>query len=293
MPTSEEILKGVPIPLLDHGSLRYIAHMGDDQTPLEAARMSTGNATGVDPAKDAATRDYLWRHAHATPFEMAALQIEVQCPLFVAREWMRHRVPFSYNEYSQRYSEALELYYVPSDDRVAHAGQSSTNKQGSGETLGAEVVANFREHVAQEQQAQRQAYRSYLDDGVARELARINMPVSNYTRFRVQSNLRGWLNFISLRIRDNAQYEIRVYAQAIADLIKLLWPETWAVYEEHTLEGTTLSRTERQLLLRLLSEALDSPDPDTLASTLQDRIGSGLNASRTREFLSKLGLPTA
>lgn len=293
MPTGAEIFKGAPIPLLDHGSIRYIAHMGDDQTPLEAARMSTGNPTGVDAAKDAATRDYLWRHAHATPFEMTALQIEVQCPIFVAREWMRHRVPFSYNEYSQRYSEALELYYVPSDERVASAGQSTTNKQGSGEALDPATVAAFRASVAQEQQEQREAYRGYLDDGIARELSRLNMPVSNYTRFRVQSNLRGWFNFISLRIRDNAQYEIRVYAQAIADLIKLVWPASWAVYEEHTLEGVTLSRSERELVRGLLSEALGANDPGALALLLEGKIGSTLNKSKTREFLAKLGLPPA
>lgn len=279
----EQILAGEPIPRLNHGFLRYVAHMGDDLTPLEAARMSTGNPTGVDAAKDAATRDYLWRHAHATPFEMTALQLEVQCPLFVAREWMRHRVPFSYNEYSQRYSEALDLYYVPTEERVRQAGQSSTNKQGSGEPLADEVVYGFLNSVDDEQETQRDIYSGYLESGIARELARINMPVSNFTRFRVQSNLRGWFNFLNLRMRENAQYEIRVYAEAIAHVIELLWPETWAVFEEHTLEAASLSFTERQILSRILRTKLE-------ASELDQLIGDARSSSQVREFKAKLML---
>lgn len=277
------------MPVLDHGYLRYVAHMGDDLTALEAARMSTGNATGVDPAKDAATRDYLWRHHHATPFEMTALQLEVQCPLFVAREWMRHRVPFSYNEYSQRYSEALDLYYVPSEERVRQAGQSQTNKQGSGEPLPDKVVFGFLNSAIDEQETQREIYNGYLENGIARELARINMPVSNFTRFRVQSNLRGWFNFIDLRIRDNAQYEIRVYAQAIAKLIELIWPETWAVFAEHTLDGVSLSRTETRAIRQLLADLLEAEGAE-LAEIVSAKLGDRLTTGRKREFLGKLGL---
>jgi thymidylate synthase (FAD) len=282
----EQVLSGAPIRVLDHGYLRYVAHLGDDLTPLEAARMSTGNPTGVDPTKDAATRDFLWRHAHATPFEMAVLQIEVQAPIFVAREWMRHRAQ-SYNEYSQRYSEAIDLYYVPDTDRVA--GASSTNKQGSGDSLSPEFQERFREQVQTDQDLLRQHYRGYLDDGVARELARVNMPVSNFTRFRAQANLRNWLHFLQLRLAHNAQYEIRMYAQSISTIVRMLWPETWEVFEEHTLEGASLSRTERKALQRLLKELSQQADQELLQQALDNDLMPELTGSKRREFLEKIG----
>lgn len=287
MPPSDEILKGVPIPVLDHGYLRYVAHLGSDLTPLEAARMSTGNQSGVDATKDAATRDFLWRHAHATPFEMAVLQIEVQVPIFVAREWMRHRTQ-SFNEFSGRYAEMPALYYQPTPERVQ--GQSETNKQGSADSLDQSVRSSYLDSIASDQRHLRDHYEEYLAHGVARELARINLPLSQYTRFRAQANLRNWLHFLNLRMAPNAQYEIRVYAHTLATLIQLLWPETWEVFAEHTLEGATLSRSEREVVTGLLSEALGAADPAALARMLEDKIGSTLSKSRTRELLAKLGL---
>lgn len=287
VPTPEQVLQGEPIPVLDHGYLRYVAHLGDDLTPLEAARMSTGNPTGVDEAKDAATRDFLWRHAHATPFEMAVLQIEVQVPIFVAREWHRHRTQ-SFNEFSGRYAEMPALYYQPSVERVQ--GQSMTNKQASGEALDDAAKQAFLESIAEDQALVREHYEGYLEAGVARELARINLPLSQYTRFRAQANLRNWLHFLNLRMAPNAQYEIRVYAQELARLVQRLWPQTWAVFAEHTLEAATLSKTERNLIMDLLSDALGAGDGAALAAELSARIGDRLPASRKRELLAKLGL---
>lgn len=265
---------------LDHGYIKVIDYMGDDLSPLEAARMSTGNETGVDEAKDDNLRDYLWRHKHATPFELNALQLEVQCPIFVAREWMRHRVPFSYNEYSQRYSEALDLYYVPAEMRVEHGSQSLINKQGSDGKLSRETTWSIINSMVDEQETQREIYKNYLDQGLSRELARNNMPVSNYTRFRVQANLRGWLQFIDLRIRHNAQYEIRVYAKAIANIIKELYPKTWKVFEEHTLHGHSFSRKEIVLLQTILKD---------LGINKQE-VEEVLGKSKAREFFEKLGI---
>jgi thymidylate synthase (FAD) len=285
--TVEQVMNQEPIPVLDHGYVRYIAQLGDDLTPLEAARMSTGNPTGVDPAKDASTRDFLWRNAHATPFEMAVLQVEVQVPIFVAREWHRHRT-MSYNEFSGRYAEMPALYYQPDLERVQ--GQSQTNKQASGTELDPGIKQRFLSSLAEDQEAIRSHYEGYLEDGIARELARINLPLSQYTRFRAQANLRNWFHFLELRMAPNAQYEIRVYAQAIARLIQHLWPATWAVFEEHTLHSARLSRTERDLLRSLLQEALGAEDESALAATLSDRIGTALPAGRKRELLAKLGL---
>ena len=276
-----------PIDVLDHGYVRYIAHLGNDLMPLEAARMSTGNPTGVDPVKDSATRDYLWRHAHATPFEMAVLQIEVQCPIFVAREWMRHRTQ-SFNEFSGRYAEMPALQYVPAPERVQ--GQSGLNKQGSGDDLSDEVRKSFLESISTDQSTVREHYETYLEAGVARELARINLPLAQYTRFRAQANLRNWLHFLDLRLAENAQFEIRVYAQAVARLVQHLWPLTWETFEEHTLHGTRLSRTEVEILRDFLKEAVEKPGEPSLQDTLMNLAGSRLSTSRQRELLSKLGL---
>ncbi len=283
-----EVQNKLVIPVLDHGFVQYIAHMGDDLTPLEAARMSTGNPTGVDEKHDAATRDYLWRHQHSTPFEMSVLQVEMQMPIFVAREQMRHRT-FSYNEYSQRYSEALDKYYLPEMTRVQ--GQSQTNKQGSDGALDEKVIFSFLNSVEDEQQTHREIYEGYLENGIARELARINMPVSNYTKMRAQANLRNWLHYLNLRMAPNAQYEIRVYAYAVAGIIKALWPQTWAVFEEHTLNGATFSQTERQILKQLLLELNDmvEGEEETLKGYLASKIGANqLSKAKVREFLAKI-----
>lgn len=283
--TPQQLLAGEPVPVLDHGYLRYVAHLGDDLTPLEAARMSTGNATGVDTAKDAATRDYLWRHAHATPFEMAVLQIEVQVPIFVAREWHRHRTQ-SFNEASGRYMEMPSLYYQPAPNRFQQ--QSTTNKQGSQGEIEEALRQEMLHRMQEEQELVRNNYKWYLANGLTREVARIDLPLSQYTRFRAQANLRNWLHFLKLRMAENAQYEIRMYAHTLAKIVAMLWPETWAVFVEHTLEGTVLSRTELQVLRQLLLDMLG--DEQDLAQYLDAKLGDTLPTSRKREFLGKLGI---
>lgn len=277
--------------LLNAGYLRYVAHLGEDSTPLEAARMSTGRPTGVDLEHDDRTRDYLWRHAHATPFEMAVLQVEVQCPIFVAREWMRHRT-FSYNEFSGRYAEMPAVTYLPSEERLLEGAQSKTNKQGSGERLEEMLVREAQSVMRDEQDFAHDNYAGYLDRGIARELARINLPLSQYTRFRAQANLRNWLHFLNLRMAPNAQYEIRVYAQAVAELIKQIWPKTWETFEEHTLGAVTFSRTEMELLRMYLWDlsVLLNCEPEEMFKEPAPVVLEKLGKSRAREFLEKLGV---
>ena len=284
MPATHDPLSA-PIPLLDHGYLKYIVHMGDDLTPLEAARMSTGNPTGTDPAKDAATRDYLWRHAHATPFEMAVLQIEVQCPLFVRSEWHRHRTQ-SYNEASGRYMEMPDIQYLPLFERLQP--QSQANKQGSEGDLPEDLRSEMLRRMESEQRQVRANYEWYLEQGLAREVARINMPLSQYTRFRAQANLRNWLHFLNLRMAPNAQHEIRVYANALATIIQHLWPETWAVFEEHTLSATSFSKTERAVLVDLMASAFADLAPAEREARIAAIAGDRLPKGRLREFLAKL-----
>ena len=145
-----------------------------------------------------------------------------------------------------------DVHYVPTAERMVK--QSTANKQaGSGETLPYYMACMVRDDMQADQKDLYHGYEEYLGIGLAREVARINTPVSRYTRFRAKTDLRNWLGFINLRLRDNAQEEIRVYAQVIADMIKVLWPRTWALFEEYDLYGKRLSRTEYQEYLRLKS----------------------------------------
>jgi thymidylate synthase (FAD) len=274
--------KGTVLNVLDHGYVKLVDSMGDDLFPLESARMSTGNPTGVDEKKDDGLRDYLWRHQHTSPFEFNVLALEVQAPIFIVREWMRHRT-FSYNEYSQRYAEALDVYYVPEFDRLE--GQSKTNAQGSNGLLPATDRVEILAMMKQEQGYQRDTYEHYIGAGLARELARINMPVSNYSKFRVVGNMKNWMHFVKLRIDKGAQYEIRVFAEAILEIMRSLWPKMTDVFEEHTLEAKSFSRTELEILKAMLSHY--DIGKDDFNGSVDMR---ALPPSRQRELFEKLGM---
>jgi thymidylate synthase (FAD) len=274
--------KGTVLKVLDHGYVKLVDSMGDDLFPLESARMSTGNPTGVDEKKDDGLRDYLWRHQHTSPFEFNILALEVQAPIFIVREWMRHRT-FSYNEYSQRYAEALDVYYVPEFDRLE--GQSKTNAQGSNGLLPATDRVEILAMMKQEQGNQRDTYEHYIGAGLARELARINMPVSNYSKFRVVGNMKNWMHFVKLRIDKGAQYEIRVFAEAILEIMRSLWPKMTDVFEEHTLEAKSFSRTELEILKAMLSHY--DIGKDDFNGSVDMR---ALPPSRQRELFEKLGM---
>lgn len=257
------------IPVLDHGYVRLIDSMGKDQTIVEAARMSTGKGfLGWDPrdcdctgaALDGApTPDcplcagkgtlrgdqhlltYLYSHHHMTPFEMCELHLEVQAPIMVFREWHRHRTQ-SYNEFSARYAVMPNLHYVPSLDRFRKPGK---NKQGSdGPPLSDVSATDFRSVICDDQQTVYANYEAMLEEGLAPEVARINCPVSRYSRMRGKTDLRNWLAFLTLRAAPDAQWEIRQYAHAVAEIVKTLWPRAYELFEEYTLYAVTLSRTE-------------------------------------------------
>lgn len=282
-----EIIKKVGV--LDHGYVGLVGSWGDDLEPLRAARMSTDNPTGVNEKKDDSLREYLWRHQHTSPFEFNELILEIQCPLFVAREWMRHRT-FSYNEFSQRYSEALDIYYLPVLERMEK--QSSINNQGSDGAMDSDVATFIISEMQQEQTEHRNTYNKYLEDGLARELARINMPVSNYTKFRVKGNLKNWFHFVNLRIRSGAQYEIRVYAQAILEIVRELWPKMADVFEEYTLYAITLGKTEKEILLEFMEVVVEAARHDsklTAKGLMEILTKDKLTGLRKNEFMLKMG----
>jgi thymidylate synthase (FAD) len=239
-------------PVLDHGYVRYVDHMGDDSAFVEAARMSTQKGFlgwGTDEAPgDERLLSYLYRNDHATPFEFGQLVIEAQAPIFVVRQWHRHRVPFSYNEASGRYGPLPDLDYLPSVERLMAAG--GANKQ-AGAAKGAgpltrECAEGFRGAIAASYLAAETLYQTALDAGVSMELARVHLPLARYTRHRVSANVRGWLAFLALRQAEDAQWETRQYADAVARIVADLWPRTFALYEEHTRHAVKLSRGERQ-----------------------------------------------
>ena len=221
--------------VLDHGYVNLVETWGSDQRVIESARMSTdkgfkGWGTPNEPGDEKLLR-FLWTHKHATPFEMGGLIIEVQAPIFVFREWHRHRTQ-SYNEMSSRYTVLPDLFYLPSTERMMGARQSTRNKQGSEAGFSTEAAMSHRSHLLDSYRISRDLYEHLISLGVAREVARLCLPVSQYSRMRASANLRNWLAFLTLRRAPNAQYEIRQYADAVGKLVAQAFPRTWELFVE-------------------------------------------------------------
>lgn len=222
--------------VLDHGYLDYVDHMGTDESVICAARMSTGG-TVRNWVKDIKLLGYLWREKHVSPFEFCQLAIEVKLPVFVARQWMRHQSQYfvtSYNEHSGRYSPMCEDMYLPTVERLMDSG--GANKQAGGvkgapqlDLAGATQVQSNRQTLYA---LARAAYESELANGVPKELARLVLPTSVYTKMRVSASLRNWLVFLMARQDPHAQWEIRQYADAVASIVEERFPHTWQVYNE-------------------------------------------------------------
>lgn len=215
---------GERIPVLDHGHVILRDVTGDDWTIVEAARVSIGSGRkGVE--QDTKLINYLMKHRHETPLEMADISLIVKCPIFVARQWMRHRMA-SYNEISGRYVELKEEVYIPDVLR----GQSASNKQASGSLIeNNELLQDYRDSCA----ASLATYHDLIKAGVARELARAVLPVATYTEFWCKMNLRAAFNFIGLRNAPDAQYEIRVYAEQIEGMIRHHFPVVYDAWVKH------------------------------------------------------------
>ena len=271
-----------PIPVLDKGFVRVVDYMGDDAAVVQGARVSYGRGTRQVQSDRGLIR-YLMRHRHTTPFELAELKIHVRAPIFVTRQWFRHRTA-SINEYSARYSVLEREFYIPDIGSVA--SQSASNRQGRGETMApdaaARVVEMLRDDAAR-------CYDNYLwmlnegEDGaspdpsrasVARELARINLPVGIYTQFYWKVNLWNLLRFLSLRADPHAQAEIRVYAEAILEVVKAWVPNVCDAYEDYVANATSLSGQAMALLRAALGGA-----------GMLDPASFGLSGRELRELL--------
>ncbi len=228
------------IPVLDKGFVRVVDYMGDDHAIVQAARVSYGAGTKT-VRTDAGLIDYLMRHQHTSPFEMCDIKLHVKLPVFVARQWIRHRTA-SVNEYSGRYSEIADSFYEPEPSAIGR--QSSLNRQGSAGAVSPEAAERaidaWRDGAAQAYER----YQSLLtdeDDAVAREVARIGLPVSHYTEWYWKINLHNLLRFLELRMDSHAQYEIRVYAEAIGRIVSAWVPLTWASFLDQRFGSATVS----------------------------------------------------
>ncbi|MSO69489.1 MAG: FAD-dependent thymidylate synthase [Alphaproteobacteria bacterium] len=312
VPALEDILYTVQ-PVLDRGFVRLIDYMGDDGAVVQAARVSYGKGTS-HVSGDRGLIRYLMRHRHTTPFEMCEIKLHVKLPIFVARQWIRHRTA-NVNEYSGRYSILSREFYVPDeqsiDTRLAKlreesgqndllgdewrereaphlAAQSRSNKQGRAERLPPEEAAEAVRLIRAESRRAYTNYEKLLNEhagepiepeakGLARELARMVLPTNFYTEWYWKTDLHNLLHFLSLRADAHAQYEIRVYAAVIADIVKRWVPLTFEAFEDYVMGGTRLSALDLSVIKRLIAgEPITQKD-------------SGLSAREWRELMDRLG----
>lgn len=284
VPALEEILYE-PVPVLDHGFVRVIDYMGDDAAIVQAARVSYGKGT-KKITNDRGLIRYLMRHRHTTPFEMCEIKFHVKLPVFVARQWIRHRTA-NVNEYSARYSILDREFYIPAPEQLA--AQSVANRQGRGDVLegeeAARVLAMLRDDAAQcydhyEEMLNEDADGNPRDakrPGLARELARMNLPLNIYTQWYWKVDLHNLLHFLSLRADPHAQYEIRVYAEAMLDMVRRWLPIACEAFEDYAVGGAHLSRNGIDIVRRMLAgEAVAQED-------------SGLSKREWSELMELLG----
>jgi thymidylate synthase (FAD) len=219
----------------EHGYIKVVETWGSDQRVIESARMSTdkgflGWGDEEKPGDEKLLR-YLYENKHSTPFEFGGMTLEVQAPIFVFREWHRHRTQ-GYNEMSGRYAVLPDLYYLPSLTRLMAGAQAKKNKQSSEEGITLEEATLMRGVMRESYDRCRQNYEDLLKRGLAREIARDVLPVAQISRMRATANLRNWLGFLTLRMDPAAQWEIRQYANAVGTFIATAFPRTWELFVE-------------------------------------------------------------
>ena len=249
-----------PIEVLDHGFIRVIDYMGDDSSIVQSARVSYGKGT-KKISNDKGLIKYLMRHRHSTPFEMCEIKFHIKLPIFIARQWIRHRTA-NVNEYSARYSILDKEFYIPSAENLA--AQSAINNQGRGDALTDDEASNVIQILKKDAEQTYSNYETLLNEssegniidesksGIARELARMNLTLNTYTQWYWKIDLNNLLHFLALRADDHAQYEIRVYADAMLDIVKKWVPLTYEAFEDYRIGGTELSAKEVNLMRKLL-----------------------------------------
>ena len=248
------------IPVLDHGFIRVVDYMGDDSSIVQAARVSYGKGT-KKVSTDAGLIKYLMRHWHSTPFEMCEIKYHVKLPIFIARQWIRHRTA-NVNEYSARYSILDKEFYLPAPENLAT--QSQNNRQGRGDVLEGEQAKQVLEILKKDAEQTYNNYELMLNErydesiidknqtGLARELARMNLTLNTYTQWYWKTDLLNLMNFLRLRADDHAQYEIRAYADTMLDTLKKWVPITYEAFMDYRVGGTEVSAKGKAVLQKLI-----------------------------------------
>ena len=248
------------IPVLDHGFIRVVDYMGDDSSIVQAARVSYGKGT-KKVSTDAGLIKYLMRHWHSTPFEMCEIKYHVKLPIFIARQWIRHRTA-NVNEYSARYSILDKEFYLPAPENLAT--QSQNNRQGRGDILEGEQAKQVLEILKKDAEQTYNNYELMLNErydgsiidknqtGLARELARMNLTLNTYTQWYWKTDLLNLMNFLRLRADDHAQYEIRAYADTMLDTLKKWVPITYEAFMDYRVGGTEVSAKGKAVLQKLI-----------------------------------------
>jgi thymidylate synthase (FAD) len=273
------------LPVLDHGFVRVIDYMGDDAAIVQAARVSYGRGTRR-VSEDSGLIRYLMRHRHSTPFEMCEIKYHVKLPIFVARQWIRHRTA-NVNEYSARYSILDREFYLPSPEHLA--AQSIANRQGRGDVLTGDEAAHVLDMLREDATRCYDHYAEMLNEdaagealdlsrqGLARELARMNLTLNTYTQWYWKIDLYNLFHFLSLRADAHAQYEIRVYAEAMLRTVEAWVPLAHQAFRDYRLGAATLSAQMLTVVRRML------------AGEVVEQVSSGLNRREWAELLAALG----
>jgi thymidylate synthase (FAD) len=264
------------IPVLDHGFIRVVDYMGDDAAVVQAARVSYGRGTRKTTEDEGLIR-YLMRHYHSTPFEMCEIKYHVKLPIFVARQWIRHRTA-NVNEYSARYSIMDKDFYIPSPENLAT--QSADNRQGRGAVLDGETAARVLNLLRADAEQTYSHYEEMLDEtgiGLARELARMNLTLNTYTQWYWKTDLHNLFSFLRLRADSHAQYEIRVYAEAMLKTVEAWVPLSYGAFKDYRLGAVTFSAKMLAAVKKML------------AGEPVDQASSGLSKREWAEMLAALG----
>lgn len=254
--TSEDLERklGCSYRVLDKGFVRVVDYMGNDQAIVQAARVSYGKGTKT-VNQDSALIHYLMRHSHTTPFEMCEIKFHVKMPIFVARQWIRHRTA-NINEYSARYSVVEDEFYVPEMEQVGY--QSTTNSQGRSHEVDPEMARDFQETLIRNNDSLYGTYSRFIDAGLAREVGRIMLPLNAYTEMYWKIDLHNLFHFLKLRSHSRAQHEIRKYAEAIEEIVKLWVPIAYEAFLEYVKHSATFSRKAVAYIKDHLKEELSS-----------------------------------
>ncbi|GHT45781.1 flavin-dependent thymidylate synthase [Planctomycetales bacterium] len=289
-PNHCDTLRWQKFPVLDQGFVCLVDVMGDDSSIVQAARVSYGEGTKT-PSDDRTLIRYLMRHQHTTPFEMAEIKLLVRVPMDCWRQWIRHRTA-SVNEYSTRYSIAIDGAYEIADG--AWRSQSQANRQGSGDILPSDVCAALSEEEKAFHQQARNIYERRVQSGVAREIARKDLPLSTYTEAYWKVDLHNLFRFLMLRMESKAQYEIVQYATTIGEkIVALLFPFCWEAFLDYQLESMRLSRLDQEVVQRLSqSGTIPATEPQFLQAQAPNwkPLERCRERDECREKLTRLGL---